>query len=278
MVTVIRHHPAMINKMARLFSTRITLVLCALLLVSGCANMPDPADREAVADYMQINDPLEPTNRNVFSANESLDKGLLKPVAEVYRDLVPATARMGISNVLNNLRSPVILLNDILQGELDRSIATVARFLVNSTVGMFGLADVAAELGVPAHSEDFGQTLAVWGVPSGPYLMLPLFGPSNPRDTVGLVVDMLTDPLNMWAANTDRSELALTRAVVGVVSQREANLELLNEAGKSSLDFYAAIRSLYRQRRAHEISNGVVLDQTDVDVNLDFPNVSDIDG
>ena len=277
-VTVIQQYLAMTNTMLKPFSSAIVLILCALLIVSGCANMPDPADREAVADYMQVNDPLEPTNRNVFSINQGIDKGLLKPAAEFYRDMVPATARLGISNALNNLRTPVILLNNLLQGDLDRSVATLARFLVNSTVGMLGIADVAAELGVPPHSEDFGQTLAVWGIPSGPYLMLPIFGPSNPRDTVGLVVDVLTDPLNMWMSNTDRTELALSRAGVNVISQRELNLELLNEVEKSSLDFYAAIRSLYRQRRAHEISNGVVLDQADVDENIDFPKVSDIDG
>lgn len=226
------------------------------MLGSGCANMPDPTDREAVADYMQVNDPLEPTNRAVFALNNNLDKAILKPVAEVYRDAVPSAARLGVHNVLNNLRTPVILLNDVLQGDLNRSLTTLMRFLVNSTVGMFGLADAASELGMVRHEEDFGQTLAVWGVPSGSYLMLPIFGPSNSRDTVGLVVDLLTDPINIWASNTDQLEVSLGRTGVRTVDKRALNLELLNEVEKSSLDFYAAIRSLYRQRRGNEISNG----------------------
>ncbi len=238
--------------------------------------MPDPADPEAVIEFMQVNDPLEPTNRQIFAVNRGIDATVLKPIAETYRDMVPATARTGLSNFLNNLRTPVILLNNILQGELDHSMATISRFLVNSTVGIFGLADVAAELGMPAQPEDFGQTLAVWGVPSGPFLMLPLFGPSNPRDTVGLVVDMLTDPLNLWSTNTDRTELALSRAFVNTIDQRTANLELLNEVEKSSLDFYAAIRSLYRQRRTHEISNGLIQDQVDANLTAGFPDSPDI--
>lgn len=240
--------------------------------------MPDPADREAVAEFMQINDPLEPTNRRIFAANRAFDSALLKPIAESYNDIVPATARQGIHNFLANLRSPVILLNDILQFDLDRSMATIARFMVNSTVGIFGLADAAAELGVPAHDEDFGQTLAVWGVPSGPFLMLPLLGPSNPRDTVGLVVDLLLDPLNMWASNTDHKELAYARAGIDIVDRRAGHLELLNEVEKSSLDFYAAIRILYRQRRTHEISNGVVSDWAEAGKSSEYPDNPDFDG
>ncbi len=255
----------------------VAWVVCALLLVTGCANMPDPGDREAVEEYLQINDPAEPLNRNIFAVNQSIDRSVIKPVAELYRDIVPATPRKGISNALNNLRSPVILLNNVLQGDLDQSVATIARFLVNSTVGMLGLADVAAELGVPAQDEDFGQTLAVWGVPSGPYMMLPLFGPSNPRDSVGLVVDLLTDPFNMWASNSHRSEIALSRAGVNAVNQRELNLEILNEVEKSSLDFYASIRSLYRQRRSHEISNGWDHNQAEADITLDFLDVPGVD-
>lgn len=240
--------------------------------------MPDPADREAVADFMQVNDPLEPANRQIFEVNRALDSALVKPIAETYVEIVPTKVRQSIHNFLANLRTPVILLNDILQLDLDRSVATVARFLVNSTVGIFGMADVAAELGVPAHSEDFGQTLAVWGIPSGPFLMLPILGPSNPRDTVGLVVDILTDPLNIWASNADHGELAYARMGVDVLDRRAGNLELLNEVEKSSLDFYAAIRSLYRQRRTHEISNGLVSVQAEVEKRSDYPDKPDFDG
>ncbi|NQW00724.1 MAG: VacJ family lipoprotein [Rhodospirillales bacterium] len=260
----------MTNDSPHRFAVGSILVFCGLLLVSGCANMPDPADGDAVAEYIQTNDPLEPTNRQVFAVNQGLDSALLKPITEVYRDTVPATARQGIQNFLANLRTPVVLLNDILQGDLDRTIETLARFLVNSTVGIFGLADAAAELGVPAHAEDFGQTLAVWGVPSGPFLMLPVFGPSNPRDTVGLVVDLLTDPFNRWASNSGQPQAAYSRAGAETVDRRAQNIELLNEVEKSSLDFYAAIRSLYRQRRAHGISNGLDVPEIQAGKDVEF--------
>ena len=175
----------------------LVLLMGIFMLASGCANMPDPADPEAVAVYMQVNDPIEPTNRSVFALNNNLDKAILKPVAEAYSDSIPNAARLGIHNALNNLRTPVILLNDVLQGNLNRSLMTFMRFVINSTVGMFGLVDAASELGMARHIEDFGQTLAVWGVPSGSYLMLPVFGPSNSRDAVGLVMDFLTDPINI---------------------------------------------------------------------------------
>ncbi len=227
-----------------------------LLLAGGCATAPSPADREAVAEFAAVNDPAEPTNRAVFAVNQGLDSALLKPVATVYRDWVPKFFQDRMNDVLNNLRAPVIFVNDLLQGELDRAIATLARFVVNSTLGLAGLNDLATDIGMEGHDEDFGQTLAVWGVPEGPYVMLPIFGPSNPRDTVGLVVDFLIDPFNVWAGNTDREFAVLSRAGARGVDQRAIYMEALDEIERTSLDYYAAIRSLYRQRRAEEIRNG----------------------
>ena len=153
-------------------------------------------------------------------------------------------------------RSPVIFLNDLLQGELDRAITTAVRFMVNSTIGILGVIDIATEMGLEGHDEDFGQTLAVWGVPEGPYVVLPLFGPSNPRDAIGLVVDFLVDPFNLWAENTDRDFAIFARAGTRAVDLRATHMEALDNLEKTSLDFYATIRSLYRQRRANEIRNG----------------------
>lgn len=225
-------------------------------LVSGCATAPDPTDREAVAEYVQINDPAEPANRAIFAVNQVIDEGVLKPAAGMYRHLVPPPVRTGVHNALNNLRSPVVFLNDVLQGDMDRAGVTLMRFVINTTVGVGGLGDPATDMGFPYHSEDFGQTLAVWGVGDGPFVMLPLFGPSNPRDTVGLVVDMLVDPVNHWAANTDREAITYARGATRAVDERARNYDTLEELERSSLDFYATIRSLYRQRRADEISNG----------------------
>ncbi len=218
--------------------------------------MPDPNDAEAVAEYNKVNDPAEPANRAIFEVNRSLDTAFLKPLATFYRDVTPQFFQDRINDALNNLRSPVIFLNDLLQGELDRAITTAVRFMVNSTWGLLGLNDIATDMGFEGHDEDFGQTLAVWGVPQGPYIVLPLFGPSNPRDAIGIVVDFLVDPFNIWADNTDRDFAILSRSGTRAVDLRATHMEALDSLEKSSLDFYASIRSLYRQRRANEIRNG----------------------
>ncbi len=237
-------------------ASRSGALILAVVLSAGCATLPDPSDPEAVAEFEQINDPVEPMNRGIFDFNLFFDHLLLKPIAGFYRDVAPAAVQRGVHNFLNNLRSPVIFFNDVLQGEMDRAGTTVVRLLINSTVGIAGFRDQAAEWGFPYHNEDFGQTLAVWTVPGGPYVMLPLFGPSNPRDTVGMVVDFFVDPLNWWAHDTGREYIIFARSGVRAVDLRARNFDALEDLEKSSLDFYAAIRSLYRQRRADEISNG----------------------
>lgn len=234
----------------------LRILVLSLGLVSGCATAPDPTDREAEVEYQQINDPGEPTNRAVFAVNQVLDKGVLKPAAGMYRDLVPPAVRTGVGNALNNLRSPVIFFNDVLQGEMRRAGVTFMRFVINTTIGIGGLGDPASDMGFPYHSEDFGQTLAAWGIGEGPFVMLPVFGPSNPRDAVGLVVDFLVDPINMWATNTDRDYIIYARGATRAVDERARNYDLLEDLERSSLDFYATIRSLYRQRRTDEIGNG----------------------
>ena len=238
----------MIASVRRKLPSRTLVSMAALLiLTAGCATAPNPADREAVAEFALLNDPAEPTNRAVFAANRGLDGAVLKPVATVYRDFLPTFFQDRMNDLLDNLRSPVIFVNDLLQGEVDRAIATLARFVVNSTLGLAGLNDIATAIGMEGHDEDFGQTLAVWGVPEGPYVMLPLFGPSNPRDTVGLVVDFLVDPFNLWAGNVNRDYAILARAGARGVDQRAIHMEALDEIERTSLDYYAAIRSLYRQ-------------------------------
>ena len=225
----------------------------------------DAADQQQIADSMNLDlsseddadeDPLEGFNRAMFGFNEFFDALLLRPAAEFYAKVLPPPLQRGIRNFLRNLRSPIILANDLLQGEGERAGITVSRFFINTTIGIGGLSDQAGRMGYFYHNEDFGQTFAVWGSGSGPYLVLPILGPSNPRDLVGTVVEYLVDPVNIWADNQDHDWIPLTRTV----STGVAALEILDEAKKSSLDYYATIRSLYNQRRADEIRNGEDVD------------------
>jgi phospholipid-binding lipoprotein MlaA len=233
----------------------LTLAIVSLILM-GCATAPNLNDAEAVAEYQEINDPGEPTMRAIFAFNQVLDEAILKPVAGTYRNIAPEKFRRGAHNFLNNLRSPVIFFNDVLQGEFERAITTLLRFLVNSTVGILGFNDAAADLGLEFHDEDFGQTLAVWNMPGGPYLMLPILGPSNPRDAIGRVVDFFIDPLNIWATNNNEEWIIPTHTALKVIDFRALHYDTFEDLEKSSLDFYAAVRSLYRQRRLDKINNG----------------------
>jgi phospholipid-binding lipoprotein MlaA len=229
--------------------------MAALFVVAACASPPKD-DPEALAEYQALNDPAEPTNRAIFSFNRGVDKYVLKPVTRGYRAIAPDTVRRGVHNFLNNLRTPVILFNDLMQAEFKRAGTTVARFFINSTIGIAGFSDQAANFGFEFHDEDFGQTLAVWTVPEGPYLMVPVLGPSNPRDLAGIVVDFFVDPLNWWAANTHREWITYTRTAVTAIDTRDQLWDVLEDLEQNSVDFYAALRSMYRQRRNDEIRNG----------------------
>ena len=145
----------------------------------GCATPPPASDPDAVADFKETNDPLEPTNRVLYAINNGLDTVILRPVALAYRNVVPEPVRTGIHNVLSNLGTPVQLGNDILEAKPRRAGDTTMRFLINTTIGVVGIFDVAKELGYPNHDNDFGMTLALWGVPEGPFLFLPVLGPSR---------------------------------------------------------------------------------------------------
>jgi phospholipid-binding lipoprotein MlaA len=227
--------------------------LAAVLAMGGCATPPD--DPQARAEFEAENDPIEPFNRAIFDFNIVVDDALIRPAAVAYRDVVPQGARDGVHNALDNLRSPIVFANDVLQGEPERAGTTVLRFLINSTFGLFGVFDVAKDAGYPGHSEDFGQTFASWGIGEGPYLVLPILGPSNPRDATGVVAEWYADPFNRWMDNTDRDWAIWTRAGLTGIDARSRNIDTIDELKKTSIDFYAAVRSLYRQRRAEEIRN-----------------------
>ncbi len=230
-------------------------------LVSGSESGDGIIVAQASKDEEEINDPLESLNRYIFDFNEFLQDIILRPVSQFYNENVPVAFRRGLSNFLDNLSTPVILANDILQGEFQRALQTFGRAFVNTTIGMLGIADVASELGVERHKEDFGQTLAVYGFGEGFYLVLPIFGPSNPRDVIGkFVVDPYLDPLGLWLDNTNREELDYTLSGIRGLDEYAGIVEELNQVKKTSVDYYAAIRSLYRQKRKTEINNGSILD------------------
>lgn len=237
------------------FRTRGAMIAALLVLgLAGCATAP--ADPAAKAEFERENDPLEPLNRAIFAFNTQIDKMLLRPAAIVYREALPSPVQTGVHNFLSNLRAPVVLANDLLQGEMNRAGNTASRFVINTTIGVLGVWDAASDLGIPGHSEDFGQTLAVWGVDDGVYLVLPLLGPSNPRDAVGLGIEWYVDPFNMWAREENVEGWILARSIATGIDFRARNLETLDELERTSLDYYVAIRSLYRQRRINQINNG----------------------
>jgi phospholipid-binding lipoprotein MlaA len=225
------------------------------MLLGACATRPDPADRDAVAEYEANNDPLEPANRVSYEVNDAIDRAVLEPAARGYRAVVPPPVRTGIGNVLANLRSPVTLVNDLLQGEGERARITLGRFMVNTVLGIGGVLDLGTTWGVPGHTEDFGQTLAVWGVGEGPYLFIPLLGSSNPRDLTGTVVGIASDPFAYLGQGAVVDALSWTRVGLTVLDTREGLIETVDALRQNSLDPYATVRSAYRQRRASQIRN-----------------------
>ncbi|MGG5817527.1 MlaA family lipoprotein [Falsiroseomonas sp. HW251] len=233
--------------------SRLFLLLLLGAGLAACATRPDPSDPEAVAEFREANDPLEPLNRASYFVNDGIDTLLLRPAAEAYRIFVPPEVRVGVRNVLGNVRTPVVLLNDVLQGDSYGAAETLGRFLLNTTLGVGGIFDVAKDLGLPGHANDFGQTLARWGTGEGPYLFVPVLGPSNPRDLAGAGADLATNPLN-YVGGEFWSGLNTGRTVASGLDTREGLIDPLDAVRRESLDPYATIRSAYRQRRAAEVA------------------------
>ena len=205
-------------------------------------------------------DPYEETNRKMFAFNQGVDEAILKPMAQVYKDIVPEGGRESIRNFLRNLESPTILFNDVLQREEERASNTLNRFVINSSIGFFGFGDPATDMGYPRHTEDFAQTLAIYGVESGPYLVSPFFGPSTPRHIAGRIVDFAVHPLTWYLQNQNegyRYSYGISEAVV----VREELVDILDDIEANSTDYYVSIRNMYMQRRMNEISNGVPSDE-----------------
>jgi phospholipid-binding lipoprotein MlaA len=201
-------------------------------------------------------DPLEPMNRFIFGFNSIINDFIFSPLAHGYNSVMPDFARESISSFLGNLSSPVVLANDIMQLEFGRAYRTAERTLINSTIGIGGIWDAASWMGRDAHKEDFGQTLGAYGVGEGFYLVLPILGPSNPRDAVGRFgVDYFLDPVGLWLNNTDREDWQWARRGAEGFAAYADIVNELDTLEETSMDFYAAVRSFYRQKRQAEIRN-----------------------
>ena len=228
---------------------RPTGVLLTALVLAG---NPMSASAQAASD------PLQPFNRAMFAFNDAVDRALIRPLAVGYRAVLPQQMRNGVNNFFNNLRAPTTLLNDLLQGKPKRAQQTINRFVVNSTLGLLGFVDIASRLGFPAHQEDYGQTLAVWGIPSGPYLVLPLLGPSTARDALGKVPEFyIADPL--W--DPDDTAVTVTRFGLRAVDIRSRLLDL-DRIVQMQVDPYLFFRETYLQNRQRAIMDGAMPDRT----------------
>jgi phospholipid-binding lipoprotein MlaA len=246
------------------------VIVALLLLCAGCATSSSdpPSADEADSD----NDPAEGVNRAIFKANLAADHAVMRPVAQAYTDHVPEVVQTGVHNVVQNLKEPAVALNDLLQGNVNHAWQSVQRLAVNTTVGAVGVVDVAAKWGLPPHKADFGQTLAVWGVGEGPFVELPLLGPSNPRDALGTAVDMALNPLT-FVGGAPATYAGVATGGANLVDVRAQHLHDLDELERNSLDYYAALRSVYRQHRDAEIS-AAKEPEAQGRVDISFPNTS----
>ncbi|HRO03515.1 MAG TPA: VacJ family lipoprotein [Terricaulis sp.] len=238
----------------------LTLAACltpAAALAQEAPGEPTPAyaDADGAPTHSENVDPWEGFNRTMFATHEAVDQAVLEPVARGYRAVTPEPVRNSVRSFLRNLRSPVILANDLLQGEFGRAGRTMVRFGLNSTVGFLGLFDPATGLGIEGHDEDFGQTLAVWGVDSGPYLFIPLFGPTTVRDGGGRIVDNAFDPFN-YAQFENADTFRIARGAVTGISARESVLDAVDGIRRDSMDPYASIRTSYLLLRQSAVQNG----------------------
>ena len=214
-----------------------------VFFVSGCAT---------TIEGKNTNDTFEPLNRKIYAFNRILDRNLFKPVADTYVKFTPDPLQIGIANFFENLGEINIIVNDFLQGKFKQGFMDIGRFVINSTFGVLGLVDHATDLGLRKHEEDFGQTLAVWGVGQGPYLMLPVLGPQTLRDTPGIAMGIVTNPLFF----VDDTAITIPLSVLGAIDLRaraEGAIQFIDEA---AVDPYAFTREAYLQRREFLIYDG----------------------
>jgi phospholipid-binding lipoprotein MlaA len=238
--------------------------LLAVLLLgwAGALTTPAMTMAEEADDPSMAGDPLKPVNTKIFAFNDTLDRWVLKPVAQGYDKVAPEPVQRSIGNVFDNLGTPATALNQFLQGKPKEGLVDVSRFLVNSTVGIAGLFDVAARMGLSPHTEDFGQTFRVWGIGRGPFLMLPLRGPATTTHAVGMVLDAFTNPL-ILLSNPERP----VAVAVNVIDTRA---QLLEAESFITGDRYLFVRDAYLQNREFEVNDGVLEEDPFLDDFDDF--------
>lgn len=219
--------------------------LLVVALLPACASLPPGTERDS-------RDRFERFNRSVYAFNDRLDRAVAKPVAKAYVKVTPAPVRTGIGNFFKNLAYTRVILNDLLQGKVVDFFSDIARLVVNTTLGIGGLFDPAAQLGLTANDEDFGQTLGTWGVPAGPYLVLPIFGPSTVRDGIGMVADRYSEP-DTYLIEDWKAQAGIV--VVSLVDTR-ASLLSTEDLLTNSFDPYAFMRNAYLQRREFQVTDG----------------------
>lgn len=256
--------------MKRILISLATFAACAPGLALAQDDSLDAVYTAGSEASFTVPDPWEGTNRRLFALHERMDKAALEPTARGYRNFTPRWLRLGVGNVLRNLRGPVIFANDVLQGEFSRAGTTAARFGINTTLGLLGTVDVAEDMGLERHDEDFGQTLETWGVPPGPYVFVPLVGPMTVRDGFGRVVDTAINPISF--ADFDGAETVnLVRAGVTGLATRESLLEAVDTLRDTAIDPYASVRNGYGLMRRSAARNG----RSDVEDLPQFEEISD---
>ena len=240
-----------VREMTNEKSRKFMMLMAAMVLslgAAGCASTGANQSAVYVGDE-EISDPFEGGNRVVMSINEGIDKAVLEPVARGYRYVAPKPVRNSVRNFLRNLKSPIIMANQGLQGDGEGFLNATGRFVINTLLGVGGLFDVADMGGISYEPEDFGQTLAVWGVGNGPYMIIPILGPSTLRDGTGMLVDTFADPVRIYMFSHDLEWLHYTRVGASIVDGREELLDIVDDLRANSFDYYAAVRSAYYQRR-----------------------------
>jgi len=237
------------NKQVKTIKLTLLSALSCVAL-SACANS---AAQEA--GYEGIPDPLEKVNRTTLKINDAVDQVVFEPIARGYRKITPRGFRTITNNFLTNLKSPITIANQALQGDLQGTGDAVARMFINTLAGFGGILDLAEMGGIEHEPEDFGQTLAVWGVKDGAYLVLPLMGPSSVRDASGMMVDGYLDPVRTYLFNVDKKEIQYGRIGATVLTEREKLLDIIDDLRENSFDYYAALRSAYYQNRQSLIND-----------------------
>jgi Surface lipoprotein len=243
---------------------KLEAILILAVLLGGCES----------ATHDGVYDPLEPVNREIFDFNHSLDKHAALPAASYYKHALPDTARTGVHNFMSNLSLPVSMANDLLQGEVTYAGYAICRLGVNTTIGILGFMDPASDMGCVGRDEDFGQTLGVWGVPGGPYFVMPLMGSTTARDIGGkLLIDHYFNPLS-YVQYSGKTYVGLGQSAIKAVDQRSRAVSALHEVERNSIDYYAAMRRLYALRRNAAIDNSAPEDAPTPDAPGESPNLT----